>query len=346
MQYRGSAAAPRRSRRQAHGRKRAGKDDPRTRLSLRAPFELPQLRSPWAQNVSLQKVHLCPSTHSAESVSAIRRSRSTKSHPILQAPTRTPTAIPPTIPTARTHAPQPSPELTGSQRTRRRTAASHWPVSHARWAAALSSLRVAAAAHAQSAPAGPAARSRRNAPSRQAGRPPRMRSRDPFGNVPCRLSRSSLPLQGKSCQGTGRPQPRSSPPRRPGLSLLPHPAAARALLLTARPLADSPAPCRRAATSPLPPCLFLIPPLSSAAPRRVPRAGPASGVLCGAAAMGPPPQGELRAPLGSAAAGGARAAARSAPPSLARGRWSSRSLRCRPRLLQMFGASSWDEFWL
>eukprot|EP00076_Gallus_gallus_P042161 XP_025007699.1 uncharacterized protein DUSP11RC1I isoform X1 [Gallus gallus] len=27
-----------------------------------------------------------------------------------------------------------------------------------------------------------------------------MRSRDPFGNVPCRLSRSSLPLQGKSCQ--------------------------------------------------------------------------------------------------------------------------------------------------
>lgn len=154
-----------------------------------------------------------------------------------------------------------------------------------------------------------------------------MRSRDRFGNVLCRPSRSSLPLQGKSCQGTGRPQPRSSPPRRPGFPSLPHPAAALALLLTARPLADSPAPSRRAATSPLPPCLFLIPPLGLAASRRAPRAGPASGVLCGAATMGPVPQGELCAPLGSAAAAGARAAAGSAPPRFAWGRWSSSSLR-------------------
>lgn len=136
----------------------------------------------------------------------------------------------------------------------------------------------------------------------------------------------------------------------PAAPLLPAPAPGpfpvTASCCSPRPAPHGPAPRRQ--PGPLPsgrdlpfaPCLFLIPPLSSAAPRRVPRAGPASGVLCGAAAMGPPPQGELRAPLGSAAAGGARAAARSAPPSLARGRWSSRSLRCRPRLLQMFGASS------
>lgn len=223
-QYRSSTAAA-----QAHLRKGAGEDAPQTRLSLRAPFEL---RSPRPQNVSLREAHPSHSARSAVNATPI---------PAISTP-----HTPPSL----------SPAPTDSRRMRRRTAASHWPAGHAHWAGARSSLGVAAAAHARSAPAGPTARSRRNAPSRQAGQPPRMRSRDRFGNVLCRPSRSSLPLQGKSCQGTGRPQPRSSPPRRPGLPSLPHPAAALALLLTARPLADSPAPSRRAATSPLPRVFF------------------------------------------------------------------------------------------
>lgn len=70
-------------------------------------------------------------------------------------------------------------------------------------------------------------------PAPKPGWAARRRSGAPLGKVRRGPARPSLGAPGGSCQGTGRPQPRSSPA--PG----PSPAASRTPLLTAHPLATA-----------------------------------------------------------------------------------------------------------
>lgn len=189
--------------------------------------------------------------------------------------------------------------------------------------------------------------------------------RGPFGSALCR---HSLPLQGKSCQGTGRPQPRSSPPAPPPcyrLLLWPAPFSAQP---TPPPTAHRPAPHSRAATSP--PRSFFVLPFPSAA-ERDPGGGSARGSLRwrGHAALGRDPRASLHRLWSgrhgpSAEAGSSPRPSTPCPdPAEIGGHWRCPGssgvgpvevrvgqlivlplLKCRPRLLQLPGVSSrWDK---